>query len=464
MAKSEVIFYSSSLFFFGIVFASFSVPLLWIFVSCAFIFGGFWYRNFFMEKRVVVLFFISILLGTLYYHGFATIKERGEALPTSEFSGLVSAEPKIFEKTQVVSLKLLPPHQGNVHIFTTPLADFAYGEKLIIKGSVKNGSWPEENTAFYPEIQKSRDELQRSLRQILIENKMWWIDNFKKLFSSEEAALIGGLTFGVRGDFSENFKEAMAKSGTTHLVALSGYNIAILIWALERILRSRLSRKILFFATLGIIGTFVLTVGAEASVTRAAIMGGLILFASQSGRLYSFRHAVLYAALLMTLWNPSMPRYDLGFQLSFFSLLGIAFLEPALSKSFWGDKKKNSFLNWKENAAVTIAAQAAVLPILISNFGTFSVTSILANVLILWVVPFTMALGFLTILLSSFHISLAFIIQPILDISLSYIIMIVNLTALIPPVSFPWGVWLTVIYYGLLILFIHHRNHEAFSA
>ena len=107
---------------------------------------------------------------------------------------------------------------------------------------------------------------------------------------------MAGITLGERAEFSKEFKEAMSKSGTTHLVALSGYNITILVLAVAYVLNFFASRRLVFWLTLLIIIGFVAMTGAEASVVRAAIMGGIVLLAKRANRLYSFRNAIVIAA------------------------------------------------------------------------------------------------------------------------------------------------------------------------
>ena len=108
----------------------------------------------------------------------------------------------------------------------------------------------------------------------------------------------------------------MSQSGTTHLVALSGYNITVIAIAVSTLLSYFLRRRIVFWLSILTIIAFVLMTGAEASVVRAAIMGGIILLAKQIGRIHSMRNAIVFAALLMVLFNPKILRFDIGFQLS----------------------------------------------------------------------------------------------------------------------------------------------------
>ena len=109
-------------------------------------------------------------------------------------------------------------------------------------------------------------------------------------------------------------------------------------------------------------------------------------------------------------------RFDLGFQLSFAALLGIVYLRPAIGNLLRAGARSGDFaangglLNWRENALTTVSAQLAVLPILMVNFGTFSPLSFPANVLILGIMPVTMALGFAAAAAGfvSYHLALFF--------------------------------------------------------
>jgi competence protein ComEC len=462
MAKNEIVFWAGAFLFSGICLASFSFSLWWVLLPFFVFLGWFKHPDVGINRQAVFLFLLAGLVGIFYYHTFAVAKESREILPKENqpFTATVIGEPKLLEKVQIISAKLGPPFRGEIDLLTTPLADFEYGEKIRVRGKTENNVWPARNNMVFPDIQKTGEVLSWSPRKIAIEFKKQLITNFKLLLNSNEAALLGGLTFGARGDFRESFKEAMKRSGTTHLVALSGYNISILIWAVERLLKSRLSRRTFFIVALCLVGLFVLAVGAEASITRAAIMGVLVLLATESGRLYSFRHAVLYAALGMSLFNPALPRFDLGFQLSFLSLLGIALLEPLIKDRIKLSQDRKSFLGWRENLSATLSAQLGVFPILIMSFGSFSLTSILANVLILWIVPFVMALGFIVAALGLIHFSLGLIIQPFLHIALSYMILIINLAAAIPSVQVPWVAWWTIAYYACLVWLVYTYSHH----
>lgn len=250
--------------------------------------------------------------------------------------------------------------------------------------------------------------------------------NIEKVLDQQKAAFLNGLILGDRQKFSKEFRDDLNKSGTTHLVALSGYNIAIIILSLNGFLGVFFSRRLLFIPIVIVITAFVVMTGAAASVVRAAIMAGLILLAERTDRLYNTRNAIVAAALLMTLANPGVISFDWGFQLSFAAVLGLIYFRPWLIKIFG---KESGFLAWKENLLTTTSAQIAVLPLLILHFGYFSPFSLLANILILEAVPLTMFMGFLIGALGFFSYFLSLIAGWFVSVLLGYEIFIIKFFA-----------------------------------
>ena len=241
---------------------------------------------------------------------------------------------------------------------------------------------------------------------------------------AEHAALASGLLLGERAEFTDEFEEAMRNSGTTHIVALSGYNIAILVVVISGIFSYLWNRRIAFYLSLLIIPGFVIMTGASPSVIRAGIMGLILLLAENQSRPYSPRNAIVLTALGMVLFNPRIGVDDVGFQLSFAALIGIIYLYPFLEKKF--NIQSAGFLSWKKNALQTASAQIAVLPIILSTFGFFSPVALVSNVLILEFIPITMLITFVTIILGfvSFHLSL--VIGWISSVFLGYEIFIIK--------------------------------------
>ncbi len=156
-----------------------------------------------------------------------------------------------------------------------------------------------------------------------------------------------------------------------------------------------------FYLTLLLIFLFVLMIGFQASVVRAAIMGSLALLAQKTGRLANSLRLVVFTAFSMILLNPLILRWDVGFQLSFLAILGIILLGQPI-KSCLNLLFKGRFIALKEIVSTTLSAQIFTLPILIYNFGRISLVSPVTNILVVPTVDFIMILGFLFSITSIF--------------------------------------------------------------
>lgn len=386
------------------------------------------------------------------------------------FSGIVIENPERGNLQKLV-INLQAPYAGRALVKLQQYPNFDYGDLIQLNGSIFK---PEPvdyaeylakdrifGVANFPKAEIIKKNQASALRSILFKLKQGMVWNFGRVLSLEQAAFLSGITLGERADFSKELKEAMSKSGTTHLVALSGYNISIIVIAAFALFSYFLSRRLTFLLTTIIIIGFVLMTGAEASVVRAAIMGFLAMLASQVSRVYGMRNIVALTAFFMVLINPKVLRFDIGFQLSFLALLGIVYLLPAL-RNLFRLKEEQGFLGWRENFLTTTAAQLAVAPILISNFNQFSPTSLLANVLILEFIPPTMFLGFLIGIFGFVSAFFSQIFGWFASLFLGYELGVINLFGKIN-FSIPQiGFWGALVYYIILIGFIIY-SHKWFG-
>ena len=231
--------------------------------------------------------------------------------------------------------------------------------------------------------------------------------NLTKLLPEPEATLAVGILLGGSGGFSKEMQNAFSRTGMTHVVAVSGYNVSIIVqYLLLAGIGIGLWRKqAIWFALFGIIA-FVLMAGSPASAVRAAVMGAIILWAMGCGRLSNSANALLLTAAIMLLFNPLLLRWDIGFELSFFATLGIILIYPLLENQLI---EKNKLFGIVEAVTLTLSAQVLVLPIILINFKTISIISVLANVLVLPLIPLAMLLVFLAVLAGFVFQPLAFL-------------------------------------------------------
>ena len=231
-----------------------------------------------------------------------------------------------------------------------------------------------------------------------------------------EASYAKGILLGDRSGMSYELRQAFRRTGTSHLTALSGYNVTVIAEYL-----GVLSRGIAVPA-LGII-FFVLATGAASSLVRAAIMGVLVLVVRRAGYHYMAGRALLYAVVVMLFWEPTILFGDIGFQLSVAATAGIIFLVPYFDTLFSLVPKR---FGAREAIATTIAAQITTLPLIIFYFGLPSIVSIPANILIIITMPLAMAFAFVGGLVGSFAGSISALVGLPATLVLRYQLFIVE--------------------------------------
>lgn len=255
-------------------------------------------------------------------------------------------------------------------------------------------------TVKFPQVELLEKNQQFSIKKYLFSFKNNFLEKIKKVVPSPERALLAGLLLGERAEIPKDLTEAFVKTGTIHIVALSGYNITVLAsWLIGFFIFLfsifGLVKKKEYAFVCGILGIalFVLMTGAGATSVRAGIMAGLILLGKILSRERDILRIMLITALLMILVNHFVLYYDVSFQLSFLATIAVVFLAPRMEKYFLFVPK---FFNLREILSTTFAAYIFVLPFVVYVMGTFSVVALLANTLILPLIPLTMLFGFLS--------------------------------------------------------------------
>ncbi len=404
-----------------------------------------------------------LFLGTFYFHIFQGHVRMAERLPFSKtisFKALVLEEPQPSEKFWIVTAEAEAPLAGRLTILAPPESAIRYGDQMEVRGKIRpadgNGRDP---SVYLPRITILGRDRASWLRGQLIKVKEAVLKIFERLLPGAEAGLLGGIAFGSKVDLGVDLKQALARSGTTHLVAVSGYNITIILYAVERALGRFLARRTMLAVALGCAFLFILMTGLQPSAIRAGIMGLIAVIAGEVGGRVDMRNALVFSAASMTLFGPTLVVHDLGFQLSFLSLAGIVYLDAPLHKLF--HIVREGILGWRASAITTLSAQLAVFPVLSAAFGGLSVTALGANVLVLGTVPLTMFLGFLLAFLGALSAYLAFGLAQIIHLLLAYQIGVIRFfSALWIPLMLPSGIAVAAAYYGVLIWFASTFRHE----
>ena len=270
---------------------------------------------------------------------------------------------------------------GSLPVYTYPLRVHR-GFQLQLTGKVKPGYGKYVAELVYP-------------KTVIISSQQSELELFRQRFFagmktalSEPAASFGlGLLVGIRALIPKDLQATLALVGLSHLVAVSGYNLTIIVRAVERLL-IRFGRGIALVASLWMIGGFLAVTGASPSVVRAAVVSILMLLATYYGRQFKPLVLILLAAAGTSLIKPDYLT-DLGWLLSFLAFYGILVLAPAIWHRFGQPKSILTRL-----LIESVCAQMLTLPLILFIFGQLSIVAPLTNLLILPLVPIVMLVCF----------------------------------------------------------------------
>ncbi|MEN6435222.1 MAG: ComEC/Rec2 family competence protein [Anaerolineaceae bacterium] len=289
-----------------------------------------------------------------------------------------------------------------------------------------------------------------------------------RLLSQDEAALLTGILLGDEQHISSELITAFRNTGTSHIIAISGFNIAILsglfIKLFNRIFSNK--RKSFLFAVTAIL-LYTLLVGAQPPVVRAAIMGMMGMLGQVLGRRQVGMNSLVFTAAVMTAITPGL-LWDASFQLSFCATMGLVLFADPIST--WFENLIQKHIPTLQNSIITsaiieyifftLAAQITTLPVMAYHFHQFPLIGLIANPLILPPQPLVMILGGVMVILSLIWFPLGQIFAWIAWPAITYTIKMVSWLSQIggAPVALQSFSPFSLIVFYLLILLIAFRT------
>ncbi len=456
--KSQLAFYSCLSFIIGVGLASF-VYFAWP-VIFAIILAAIILFIFSRSKSLVLFFALCFLFFTLgisrYQLSIPVLKQNHIAYYNAQqiiFQGMVVSEPDARTdhfKLKVKSKKVkvggsFKPVKGNVLVKANLYPQYNYGDVLEISCAL---SAPEPIEDFQYDKYLAKEGIYsvcyRGRLNLLARDQGGVFKSFIFKFKARATSLAGrilpephssflaGLLWGAKkglpGEILDNFN----RTGVTHIIAVSGYNITILAAALTALFISLgVSRTKVFWLIVLAVAFFIVITGFPASIIRAGIMGIIVLMSATLGRVNKMGNTLILTCLIMLLFNPQVLIWDAGFQLSFLATLGLIYLAPVLKK----------FLGWlpnilaiRESLTTTLSAILATTPLILWQFGRLAVIAPLVNLLVLPAIPVNMLLGFTALLGGLIWLPLGQFLGWGLWLSLSYVLQVTALLA-----GFSWS-------------------------
>jgi len=421
MAKGNVFVWSAICFCTGTIIASVIDHPGAVFAGLLIL--SLFFAIFMRASRIVALFLFACALGCLYPFLYKSFSSSFIPPDSGNFhiEGKIISYPSDYGGLVKFNLKLADGKKLN--LTAESYEDLKYGNILALdckKDLLASG----KPSVFCKNTEIIGDECKGFMCSLFSIRKRM-SENFKRILSPNSSALADGIIFGDKSGFTPEFKDDLSATGTTHIVALSGFNITIVASFFAIIFFLLPVKWRPFAATLGII-IFVLLVGPSASVVRAAIMGLIAMLTKNMGRLVSVKGPMALAALLMVVSDPFIIMEDAGFILSFAAFFGIVFIAPRLKKLFFREREIGFM-----GSVITecFSAELAVSPVIPILFGRFNWLSFIPNAMIIWSVPLAMFFSFVSGILSFISNYLAFPFSILAESLLSYEIGIINFFA-----------------------------------
>jgi competence protein ComEC len=272
------------------------------------------------------------------------------------------------------------------------------------------------------------------------------INNALLAIDSEGGSFISGLVTGDTKELSQDTITNFQNLGLSHILAVSGFNVGIIFYFML-IITKKLNAKARYLLTLLICFIYTAIGGFSPSIFRAFIMISIVISAKFINRFYDITSGITLTALIMLLLN-SFYIYNIGFLLSFIATYGIILLNKEIEDKV--PKKLNKF---KAEIAVSVAAFLATIPIMLWFKGSFSIISILINILISPIVGFATILSFLSALFY-FIINLKIILYPSVFLGVLFI-KIINSVSKFNIMAYPGSPseLFIILYYLLLSIY-----------
>jgi competence protein ComEC len=348
------------------------------------------------RSRLLVscLMLLAVCLGLWRTAGWTGERQQLSSLigQTVTITGVVIDDPAISPTTGQVDFKLAgltrtdeasPGHRipGELSVHEYPVR-LQRGYRVQLTGKVRPGFGNAVAELSFPKatiLSTAQSPLERTRQR--------FFTGIKTALPEPIASFGLGLLVGIRALIPKPMQTELALVGLSHLVAVSGYNLTIIVAAVERAL-GRFGRGVALVASLWLIGGFLVVTGASASIVRASLVSVLSLLAAFYGRRFNPVTLILLTAAATAAYDPKYLT-DLGWLLSFLAFFGILVLAPAVEARLGHPKLVVARLFIE-----SFTAQILTLPLILYFFSQLSIVAPITNLIVLPLVPLAMATSF----------------------------------------------------------------------
>lgn len=311
---------------------------------------------------------------------------------------------------------------GTLLVTTRDSVDAKRGDRLEVEGLAKEGFGSFPATISSAELRSVHTikggDVGREVRD-------WFADAVRRHIPEPQASLGVGFLTGQKSALSEDLSESLKIAGLTHIVVASGYNLTVLVRLTRKLFR-KVSKYVSTVAAVAMVGMFMAIAGLSPSMSRAGLVSGLSLLAWYYGHTFHPFALLPLAAAVTVVLQPSYAWGDLGWQLSFAAFTGVMIVGPLITTYFFGEKEPGFIA---QSLIETVAAHAVTVPIIALSFGTVSNVAIVANLLVVPLVPIAMLLTFMSGVCSLLGLGTSWLIDAPTTWLLGYMVSVADFVA-----------------------------------
>jgi competence protein ComEC len=274
---------------------------------------------------------------------------------------------------------------GRLRVRSYQTRNLYRGDSVTVSGKVYRALGNRHGSIQYAQIANNNKPA-----TVLEQLRLQFFASTHSVIPDPQSSLGLGFLVGVGNMLPDELDENLRTVGLTHIVAVSGYNLTILVLLARRAL-SGVSKNVSTFASIFLLVIFLLLTGGAPSIVRASIVSALGLAAWYYGRKINPLVLLLVSATISGLLNPYYLWKDIGWYLSFTAFFGVLVLAPLITQRIFNNQPKL----FGQLLIETTCAQILTFPIIAFIFGDISVIALVANLMVLPLVPLSMATTFL---------------------------------------------------------------------
>lgn len=417
-------------------------------------------KIFINSKIIIVLIIVSIISNTVVLiqnKKYEKIYEELSQKKKITLTGIIISNKEEKQYYNKYKIKIKIQNQNlRFYIIVDKNIKLEYGDKIKIVGEYKRLEKQRNYKGFdysnylkqlkvygtirASKIEKTAEKQTNIVFQISnkICNKI--INNTQEILDDESSSILLGLILGYKNNIDDEVQENFRNASMAHILAVSGMHIAYVVLGVNILLRKMLGKRKTYILSICVLIFYMFITNFAPSVTRAGIMGILMLFSKIIYRKNDIYTSMSISLFCILIYNPFL-LLNSGLQLSYGGVIGIIFFNKQLIQIFKNIKIKNKIYKYKirpiiqkhiekieEIISISISVQLFILPIIISNLNTLNPYFLLSNLILSIIAGPIVIIGFLFILIILINTNIAKLFTNVIKITIKILIYVSNIS------------------------------------